>query len=281
VARSATAIGFSELPTPATRLLPRCASATTPTTEERWRSSLGLGCRWDRRTVGNVWDNWNFSKTSYYHCGFATVVAAAPTSNTVASSDFVKATPTLNRQTVTAEAKGTATASAPTATARPTATVAPTVTTGPTATPRPTVTTQPTLTADELIQAQVKPLYKDLIKAEVRDLGNGKILAIDYNASDNLTKKLIIEGIMLDFKNNASKLFNQMPDIAGLDVKAYFGFTDVKGNSTSEVAVRLGISRDNSAKVNWSQIQLKNMDKIVDSFYLHPAVKSIWADIQK
>lgn len=217
--------------------------------------------------------------------GLALILTACGDSSTPAPVAAVPAaTPTPPAATAAPTEK-------PTVTVKPTATVKPTVTSKPTATAKPTVTAAPptatpaptvTLSPEEQTRQTLQAIYQGkLIKSTTGDVQPfGKTLTVDYTASENLTEKLLIQGINLDFKERSPQIFIKFPNIEYLETRAFTSFKDVKGNLTDQVAIKIGITRKNSATVNWPQINLKNMAKIVDTYYIHPSLQKSWDEIQ-
>jgi len=71
-----------------------------------------------------------------------------------------------------------------------------------------------------------------------------------------------------------------LPDIAGLDVKAYADFVDTAGQSTHQVAVRLMVSRASSDKIKWPNTLVANMENLADSVYIHPSILKYWTELK-
>lgn len=149
----------------------------------------------------------------------------------------------------------------------------------PTAPLAATTTKATTMTVEEIVKAQLAESHRGTFESvTIRDLGQGKILAIDYTGIGN--NKSFINQAMLEFKESTPLYFSQLPDIMGLDVKAYADFTDTTGQSTRQVAVRLGISRANSDKIKWPNTLIANMENLADSVYIHPAIMKYWAELK-
>lgn len=136
-----------------------------------------------------------------------------------------------------------------------------------------------TMTPEDIVKNQLADSHRGTFEAvQMRDLGQGKILAIDYTGIGN--NKSFINQAMLEFKESTPLYFAQLPDIAGLDVKVYADFVDTSGQSSHQVAVRLGVSRTSSAKINWPNTLVANMETLADSVYIHPSIMKYWIELK-
>ena len=66
-----------------------------------------------------------------------------------------------------------------------------------------------------------------------------------------------------------------------LDLRAITEFRDIYGNSTRRPSVRFVVNRETAAKVNWPNVNVRNLGRILGTgVEVHPALRSAWAEFE-
>lgn len=100
--------------------------------------------------------------------------------------------------------------------------------------------------------------------------GDNANIAININASENLTTSLQRTGILADSIDVYKKAFAERPGLNSLKLNWYLDLVDQKGNESSGVVVRLMVTRKNAESINWDNVITDNIPKIVDEYWEHP-----------
>jgi len=104
----------------------------------------------------------------------------------------------------------------------------------------------------------------------VASSGTADYLAIDINASDNLTPGLQKTSMLVDSIDVFKKAFAERPDINSLKLVWYLDLVDQKGNESTGVVMRVRVTRGNATTINWDNVLMDNLPKIADEYWEHP-----------
>jgi len=104
---------------------------------------------------------------------------------------------------------------------------------------------------------------------------------VDYDLGAQWDEAMAVRSATLDLAQFVPKLF-ALNGIDALELRAYASFKDVYGNSKDEVAFKFTITRETAGKVNWAQVDRRNLGIILsgglNGVYVHPALRSAWND---
>ena len=119
-------------------------------------------------------------------------------------------------------------------------------------------------------------MKKDKLKSvEVSEQKNGGWgVAVEFNASDNLTKNLQRSGIERQMSEVYTALYKSGKNIKTASVNAYFPLRDQYGNVSDYVIYATTLDGDEASKVNWnvdqSVLNLSILPGIWTTNMLHP-----------
>lgn len=139
-------------------------------------------------------------------------------------------------------------------------------------------------------QDQIKKLVSDQLKgqnnmkkdnlksvevSEVED--GGWNVAVEFNASDNLSTSLRKKGIESDMSELYIALYKSGKDIQTTTITAYFPLQDQYGNVNDRAIYQSVLTKEESSKVNWnvdqSSLKLSILPGVWDTTLLHPEFK--------
>lgn len=147
----------------------------------------------------------------------------------------------------------------------------------PTNPPAPTLSEQDQIKM--LVSDQLKGqngMKKDKLKSvEVTEQKNGGWdVAVEFNASDNLTKNLQRSGIERQMSEIYTALYKSGKNIKTTSVNAYFPLRDQYGNVSDFVVYATTLDSDEASKVNWnvdqSLLNISILPGIWTTNMLHP-----------
>jgi hypothetical protein len=107
-----------------------------------------------------------------------------------------------------------------------------------------------------------------------KDNGN---LFIAVFAHDNLTEKMIKEGMWMDV-SNVLKSLKDNKDIKNISFNIVMPLQDAYGNSSNETVMKLTFSESTRSKINWDNFLWSNIPKIAEDYWEHPVVRKISVD---
>lgn len=120
---------------------------------------------------------------------------------------------------------------------------------------------------------------KDNLKSvEVSEVdGGGWDVAVEFNASDNLSTNLRKKGIESDMSELYISLYKSGKDIKTVSVSAYFPLQDQYGNVNDRVVYASTLDNEEASKVNWnadqSSLKLSILPSVWTTTMLHPEFK--------
>jgi hypothetical protein len=90
--------------------------------------------------------------------------------------------------------------------------------------------------------------------------------------SDNLSRNLIRKGMWLDIKDT----FIDIRDLglSSVDFHIVFPLTDIYGNTSNEVVMKVGFSKEVLSKINWDGFSIDNIPNVSTSYWEHGALNS-------
>lgn len=147
-------------------------------------------------------------------------------------------------------------------------------------------TIQANATSTRAAQNSPEAIAKSVYSSKVRSVvigdlsGIGQSAIVTYNGPTAFDNRNFIKTANSDFSSLAPKLFSSQPDLKYIRVIEFADFTDVKGNSSNEVAVQIGVSRATSNSTNWPKANADRLDLIVEEFRVHQALQQAWLQIK-
>ncbi|MCY9451612.1 hypothetical protein [Bacillus haynesii] len=98
-----------------------------------------------------------------------------------------------------------------------------------------------------------------------------KTVNITLNGSDNLTTKMIKQGMFMDAEKIFPKIFENK-EVERVILIWNFPLVDVKGNSKSEKVLSIQLERKTNEEINWENFDRNNFSLVADSYYEHPVL---------
>jgi hypothetical protein len=102
---------------------------------------------------------------------------------------------------------------------------------------------------------------------------------VDYDLGPQWDENTAVAAMAETFREFAPKVFT-MTNADMLELRAYTPFTDIYGNSATDVAMKFTIRRDLALKVNWGQVDPRNFSLVLSGqsggVYVHPALQQAW-----
>ncbi|KRT92241.1 hypothetical protein [Bacillus paralicheniformis] len=111
----------------------------------------------------------------------------------------------------------------------------------------------------------------DLISTADDDNQPKKTVNITLNGSDNLTSKMIKQGMFMDAEKIFPKVFENK-EVERVILIWNFPLVDVKGNSKSEKVLSIQLERKTNEEINWENFDRNNFALVSDSYYEHPVL---------
>ncbi|MDG0814215.1 hypothetical protein [Cohnella rhizosphaerae] len=99
-----------------------------------------------------------------------------------------------------------------------------------------------------------------------------KIVVASLRGNDNLTAGMIKGGMQMDSIKVFKALF-QIPGIEEVALLWQFPTVDDYGNSASTTALKITLTKETAAKINWSGFDKDNFEKVADSYWESPAIR--------
>jgi len=103
-------------------------------------------------------------------------------------------------------------------------------------------------------------------------VADGGVVTVTRTMKPNLTPAMMLTGGRYDSISIFEALFKD-PRIEQVTVISNTEFTDAYGQSSTEAGCWYRISRATADKVNWDAILSENLDRIADSYFVHPALR--------
>lgn len=102
----------------------------------------------------------------------------------------------------------------------------------------------------------------------------GGALNIEYVAKNNLTTRLVRQGILSDVESVTERLVATIPEnIMVIKFKIMSDLVDQYGNSSlSQVAV-ISFRQEVWIKINWDNFLTDNIQNVAEEFWIHPALE--------
>lgn len=98
-----------------------------------------------------------------------------------------------------------------------------------------------------------------------------KTVNITLNGSDNLTSKMIKQGMFMDAEKIFPKVFENK-EVERVILIWNFPLVDVKGNSKSEKVLSIQLERKTNEEINWENFDRNNFSLVADYYYEHPVL---------
>jgi len=106
---------------------------------------------------------------------------------------------------------------------------------------------------------------------------------VDYNLGAQWDESMAIRSATMKAKEFIPKAF-QVQGVDVLELRAFSDFTDVRGNSSPNVAMKITISRRTAGGINWPNFNQRNFERVLtgreDGVYVHLSLRRAWADYQ-
>ena len=103
-------------------------------------------------------------------------------------------------------------------------------------------------------------------------VADGGVVTVIRTMKPNLTPAMMLTGGRIDTISIFEALFKD-PRIEQVTVISNTEFTDAYGQSSTEAGCWYRLSRATADKVNWDAILSENLDRIADSYFVHPALR--------
>jgi hypothetical protein len=169
-----------------------------------------------------------------------------------------------------------------------TATSIPIVSPSPTALNEPSPTTLPTISptpSDPLRQIAESGFGAKLLEAKLETRNGSNLAKVSYDLDDYFDEGSYVYEAQRNLIKFAPQVF-RMPAVDELELGAFTTFVDTFGNKKHEVAIRFNLKRALAQKINWdgmdsSRLELAFTLEQGGGIYIHPALKSAWAESQK
>ncbi|MGD0026886.1 MAG: hypothetical protein ABSC37_20075 [Xanthobacteraceae bacterium] len=68
-------------------------------------------------------------------------------------------------------------------------------------------------------------------------------------------------------------VFDRFPAIERIEITGYAPFQDVRGNRSSEPALKIAFTRANASTVHWPNMNFDDVPKVADSFWEHSSLR--------
>lgn len=114
---------------------------------------------------------------------------------------------------------------------------------------------------------------KDSIIDLLFEKENG-LLSIEVYGQDNITEKLMKEGMWIDTAN-ALKDLKDNADIKDINVLIAMPLQDKFGKNSTEVVMNMTFPLDVRNKINWDNFIFSNIPNIADNYIEHPVIQKI------
>lgn len=112
-------------------------------------------------------------------------------------------------------------------------------------------------------------------KVEISEQGGGYTVAVDFNASDNLSSKMRKTGMEGKMSEIYISLFTSDENIASVEISAYFPLVDKYGNESEGLVYQSELTKEEAGKVNWQTDgptpRLRVLPAIWETEFIHPA----------
>ncbi|MCK8818119.1 hypothetical protein MWH28_12205 [Natroniella sulfidigena] len=134
-------------------------------------------------------------------------------------------------------------------------------------------------TFDEYVQVFVeRKLGRTTNTGNARYLGHSfsdsdGVLEIKLRASENLTSNMTRGGIKLDTKDVFSEFFTEFSEVDDLVLSWKMKLVDQRGNESLSRVLLISNTRENNQTINWGNVITDNIPNIVDSYWVHPAIR--------
>ncbi|WP_018250291.1 zinc ribbon domain-containing protein [Orenia marismortui] len=112
-------------------------------------------------------------------------------------------------------------------------------------------------------QVYIKHTYSDI----------NRHLTLWLNGSENLTKNMTREGLLLESKKVFQEIFTSRENINSLSIIWHLPLVDIKGNVSDSKVMSIDITRANYNSINWGNISTSNIPRIVDNYWAHRALR--------
>jgi hypothetical protein len=191
-----------------------------------------------------------------------------------------------NKSSPTIDLTATIIALTPSATPSKTPIPTYTFTPGPTITPTVTYTPSPRPTIDKKAVLQQIAIKNRIAGAEESEVTcsftaateNGDMFGITTEQSAFWSESSWLTSALYSIQKTTPLLFISDPELGYVIYELKLPGTDAYGNKISIIAIEMIISRENSAQINWENVNPCNFPLIIDTFDIADAMKSAWAD---
>lgn len=102
----------------------------------------------------------------------------------------------------------------------------------------------------------------------------GNTLSLEYVAKDNLSTKMIRQGIIFDIKDIMQKIAPSIPEnVDEVNFSVLFDLVDQYGNADQSQVVRVVLNRQSWEKINWDGFLVDNLPNVSEIYWVHPALQ--------
>lgn len=112
-------------------------------------------------------------------------------------------------------------------------------------------------------------------KLRVSRTGKQYEVAIDFDASENLTKGLTKDGFKLDIQDLYTEIYTS--DVAHrisiVDITVYYTLVDKYGNESKDPVYETVMTGRTARKINWDNVDAVDFDHLWTLVFIHPAFK--------
>lgn len=126
-------------------------------------------------------------------------------------------------------------------------------------------------TEDEQIRELVTEVFKGtntlkqerLRKVNIEKISGGWDVAINFNASEGFTNKLMKSGIEIEMSRAYKALLTANLNVKSVYINAYFPFQDKFGKSTDHIIYGTSLEKEVADKINWQANELTLENRII------------------
>lgn len=111
---------------------------------------------------------------------------------------------------------------------------------------------------------------KDVDKIIYIGLDENNVATIQLNANDNLSQKMIKNGILMDNKDIFESL-SELEELTEVIINNYFPLVDKYGESKDANILNIKLTRETMDKIKWDNFIYKNLESVADTYYQHPS----------
>lgn len=136
------------------------------------------------------------------------------------------------------------------------------------------------MTIDEFLKAKIKKVYGEKTNMGKKSFisltdGDPGIKNITLNASENFNNSMTVKKMSIDAKSFLEEISKnkKVLDLEGISLIYEMDLKDVYGNVKSKPVVIITVSTATIKKINWENFLFEDVEKVADTYYIHPALK--------